>query len=455
TRALQSHNISAGRKQSRNLVALIHSETGMCTKRMPKTLTLFLGSMSLLLLLVSHAVGNPRPGKTVSFNKGWRFHLGDVSGGQTAELSDSSWRTLDLPHDWSIEGEFSDKHPATTGGGALPGGIGWYRKSFTVSPTDKNGCVFVEFDGVYRNSEVWINGHYLGKRPYGYSSFQYELTPYLNWDRTNLIAVKVDNSQQPNSRWYSGSGIYRNVWLTTTSKVFVDHWGTYVTTPEVNAQSARVNVKTTFRNTSATRETVRLSTTIYDEIGKEVARASNDRTLLSPGSTSNAESNLSVSQPSLWSAEKPYLYKIVSQIEINGKVVDRYETLFGIRQFSFDRDRGFLLNGKQVKIRGVCDHHDLGALGAAVNTRAIERQLEMLKAMGANGIRTSHNPPAPELLDLCDKMGFIVMDEAFDIWKKKKTDFDYHLDWDEWHKRDLEDMVLRDRNHPSVFIWSI
>ncbi len=400
------------------------------------------------------AQANSRPGKTTDFNNDWRFHLGNVENAEKEGFDDSQWRTLNLPHDWSIEGEFSQSNPAGTGGGALPGGLGWYRKTFTVPMESKDKLVFIEFDGVYRNSEVWLNGHHLGKRPYGYISFEYELTSYLRFGpQKNVLAVKVDNSQQPNSRWYSGSGIYRNVWLTTTEKTRVEHWGTYVTTPEVSEQAATVQIKTKLRNDSET-EAVNLTTIVYDARDKEVARAT-DKNVARPRSAVEVSQELKVSQPILWSIENPYLYKIVSQVEQRGRVVDRYETPLGIRYFVFDIDKGFMLNGKPVKIRGVCDHHDLGALGAAVNRRALERQLEMLKEMGANGIRTSHNPPAPELLELADKMGFIIMDEAFDMWKKEKTKFDYHLDWDEWHKRDLEDMVLRDRNHPSIFIWSI
>jgi beta-galactosidase len=409
----------------------------------------------VLLVVASTSFANSRPGKRVLFTQDWRFHLGDVANGQDTGLDDAQWRQLDLPHDWSIEGEFSENAPSGTGGGALPGGLGWYRKTFTIPMTSKGKQVFVEFDGVYRNSEVWINGHYLGKRPYGYISFAYELTPHLIYGGgPNVIAVKVDNSQQPNSRWYSGSGIYRNVWLTTLDPVHVEQWGTYVTTPEVNAQSATVVIKTKVSNGSNSGALVNLITLIQDANGRVVAR-SVANAVAAKGAHAEVSQTLKVSSPSLWSDDRPYVYKVVSQLQQGGQVVDRYETPLGIRSFRFDVNKGFFLNGKSVKIRGVCDHHDLGSLGAAVNTRAIERQLEMLKEMGVNGIRTSHNPPAPELLELTDKMGFIVMDEAFDIWKIQKTKFDYHLDWDEWHKRDLEDMVLRDRNHPSIFIWSI
>ncbi len=418
----------------------------------PEILTLAL-AVVLFASLPLHA--NSRPDRTVTFNHEWRFHLGEVPKGQAPDLDDSSWRRLDLPHDWSIEGTFDEKNPAGIGGGALPGGIGWYRTTFNLPTTAKGKLIFIGFDGVYRNSEVWINGRYLGKRPYGYSSFQYELTPHLNFGaQKNVLAVKVDNSQQPNSRWYSGSGIYRNVWLTTTEKARVDHWGTYVTTPEVSERSATVAIKTKVRNDSESDAPVNLSTIIYDSGGKEVARAS-EKNVATKGATAEISQQLKVTNPMLWSDTRPYLYKVISQLEQGGREIDRYETPLGIRQFVFDINKGFILNGKPVKIRGVCNHHDLGPLGAAINIRALERQLEILKAMGANGLRTAHNPPAPELLDLADRMGFIVMDEAFDMWKRGKTKFDYHLDWDEWHKRDLEDMVLRDRNHPSIFIWSI
>ena len=420
-----------------------------------RNLPITVASFILCLVAAQVCFANPRPGRRVSFNQDWRFQLGEVANGQERSLNDAPWRQLNLPHDWSIEGDFSEKHPAGTGGGALPGGIAWYRKTFTMPANARGKLVLVEFDGVYRNSEVWINGNYLGKRPYGYSSFAYELTPYLSYGPTkNLLAVKVDNSQQPNSRWYSGSGIYRNVWLTTVDPVHIEHWGTYVTTPEVNEQTATVAIKTKVKNSSKSAAPVNLTSIILDANHREVARGT-EKNVASKDSHAEVSQTLKVTSPLLWSDEQPYLYRVVSQLEQGGRVVDRYETPLGIRTFRFDVDKGFFLNGKPVKIRGVCNHHDLGSLGAAINTRAIERQLEMLKAMGVNGVRTSHNPPAPELLDLTDRMGFIVMDEAFDVWKKEKTKFDYHLDWDEWHKRDLEDMVLRDRNHPSVFIWSI
>ncbi|MEP7127297.1 MAG: beta-galactosidase GalB [Chitinophagales bacterium] len=390
-----------------------------------------------------------------NFCNDWKFFLGDAANAKLNNYDDALWRLLNLPHDWSIEGKFDKKNPAGIGGGALPGGVGWYRKSFLINPDSKNKNVFIDFDGVYRLSEVWINGHSLGIRPNGYISFRYDLTPYLNYgDTKNVIAVRVDNSQQPNSRWYSGSGIYRNVWMETINKIAVDQWGTFITTPQVSDQSAKVMITTTVKNSDTKRNGVSVKTSLMAADGKVVSTTSS-KLDLDMNTKSETTQTLEVSKPSLWSIESPYLYTALTQIIIDGKVADEYTTPFGIRYFNFDPDKGFFLNGKHVKINGVCEHHDLGALGAALNTRALQRQLEILKAMGCNAIRTSHNPPAPELLDLCDQIGFIVMDEAFDMWKRPKTTFDYHLYWDEWHVKDLTDQMLRDRNHPSVMMWSV
>ncbi|MBD0364793.1 MAG: glycoside hydrolase family 2 protein [Flavisolibacter sp.] len=408
-----------------------------------------------ICLLLTIMNGHAQHQRRNLFTNNWKFLLDSTHSYEAINVNDAPWRKLNLPHDWSIEGTFSKEHPATPGGGALPGGIGWYRKTFMVPATEKDKAIFIEFDGVYRNSEVWINGHYLGLRPNGYISFRYELTPYIKFgNENNVLAVKVDNAKQPNSRWYSGSGIYRDVWLTTVDKLHVAHWGTFVTTPNVSEQSAVVQIKTNIRNQYPANRAFTLNTTIYDASGKQVITQTSKGTTKTDATEAITQS-FTINNPKLWSTQNPYLYKAVSQVIADGKAVDRYETIFGIRYFYFDREKGFLLNGKPLKILGVCNHHDLGALGAAINTRALERQLELLKAMGCNGIRTSHNPPAPELLDLCDSMGFIVMDEAFDMWAKPKTKYDYSLNWQEWHQKDLEDFILRDRNHPSVFIWSV
>lgn len=411
----------------------------------------------LLFLLLSASTASlgaqPQARVTADFNKDWKFYLGDEASAKDAAFNDATWRKLTLPHDWSIEGRFDEKNPAKPEGGGLPTGIGWYRKTFTL-PANTERNVYIEFDGVYQHSEVWLNGHSLGQRPNGYISFRYELTRYLQpAGKPNVLAVRVDNSAQPNSRWYSGSGIYRNVRLVTTHQVAVDEWGTFVTTPQVSPAAATVAVQTQLRNATGAAKTVTLQTVVFDTNGQEVAGQVQTGVKLAGASTTISQ-KLTLKNPQLWSIAKPYLYRVKTTILTGKTVEDEYETPLGVRTVQFDQ-AGFSLNGQPLRIFGVCQHHDLGALGAAVNVRAMERQLEILKTMGCNAIRTSHNPPAPELLDLCDKMGFLVLDEAFDMWVKKKNSQDYHLDFKEWHQRDLEDHIRRDRNHPSVFMWSI
>ncbi|WP_417148350.1 glycoside hydrolase family 2 TIM barrel-domain containing protein [Phocaeicola plebeius] len=390
----------------------------------------------------------------INFGDCWRFHNGDEPEAVDANFEDTGWQLLDLPHDWAIEGNFSKDHPSGTGGGALPGGIGWYRKTFVPEKADSDMKFRIVFDGVYMNSEVYLNGILLGRRPYGYITFSYDLTPHLKWGEKNVLAVRVDNSEQPNSRWYSGCGIYRNVWLVKTEAVHVGEWGTYVTAPVVNKSKAIVRVQTTVSNETDVDIKVTVCSSLFDAEGKCVAKTD---TLCQVGGQADAVAvqQLSVADPHRWDVESPYLYTLVTELMDGEHCIDRYETITGIRSFKFDAQKGFVLNGKPTKINGVCMHHDLGCLGAAVNMRAIERQLEILKEMGCNGIRCSHNPPAPELLDLCDQMGFIVMDEAFDMWRKKKTAHDYARYFNDWHERDLHDFIMRDRNHPSIFMWSI
>lgn len=417
------------------------------------TQTVIMGVCCMLFLGACSSLSSESR-ERLSFNDGWLFSLADDSLAARPEFVDSGWRKLNLPHDWAIEGDFSQDNPSGTGGGALPGGVGWYRKTFVAENKDKGKHFRIEFDGVYMNSEVFINGTCLGKRPYGYISFSYDLTPYLKWGEKNVIAVRVDNAEQPNSRWYSGCGIYRNVWLLKTGDVCVAEWGTYVTTAKVDGQGASLNLVTTLENTGKENADVTVRSVLKDAEGKEVAQAESPANVVAEKSAEIAQ-KLQVTSPQLWDVEHPYLYSLVTEVMKGGQCVDRYVTPVGIRTFSFDAAKGFVLNGKPTKINGVCMHHDLGCLGAAVNVRAMERQLQMLKEMGCNGIRCSHNPPAPEWLDLCDRMGFIVMDEAFDMWRKKKTAYDYSLYFNEWHERDLHDFILRDRNHPSVFMWSI
>ncbi|RZK64035.1 MAG: glycoside hydrolase family 2, partial [Pedobacter sp.] len=341
------------------------------------------------------------PRTRTNFNKNWKFFLGDEPGAKSPAYSDLKWRKLNLPHDWSIEGKFDEKNPAKPEGGGLPTGIGWYRKEFTAPAEFQNRVISIEFDGVYKNSEVWINGKYLGKRPYGYSSFSYEISKFLKSGK-NIIAVKVDNSAQPDSRWYSGSGIYRNIWLTSTAKFAVSKWGTFVTAD----QSGKVELQIQIQNKTLKTQTVSVTNIIYNAEGKVIS-ATVQQALKVDTSGSLINRVFEVKNPILWSVNNPYQYKLVTQIAQNGKIIDKYETRFGIRSFNFDAAKGFFLNGKPMKILGVCLHHDLGALGAAVNIRAMERQLEIMKEMGVNAIRTAHNPPAPEFLDLCDKMGFL------------------------------------------------
>lgn len=412
------------------------------------------------------------------FTAGWTFHLGDDSAASRPDYDDTAWRILNLPHDWAIEGEFSRDNPSGTGGGALPGGIGWYRKTFTVDKADEGKRLYIDFDGVYMNSEVFINGHSLGVRPYGYVSFSYDLTPHIKWGGKNVVAVRVDNAEQPNSRWYSGCGIYRNVWLTKLNPVHIAQWGTFITAEDVSKNSARLNIRTKIQYDVAAQlqdsvkqadgtyvvfdseivplADVVLQSRLMDAEGHVVGEVASELQVI-PACPNEVEQEIVVKTPNLWSVNTPYIYKVHSILidKTTGKVLDNYCTNTGIRTFRFDAQKGFILNGERLKINGVCMHHDLGCLGAAVNIRAIERQLEILQEMGCNGIRCSHNPPSPELLDLCDRMGFIVMDETFDMWRKRKTAHDYSRYFNEWHERDLTDLILRDRNHPSVFIWSI
>ena len=354
-----------------------------------------------------------------NFDADWLFVLADSSQMANVEYNDSWWRKLDVPHDWAIEGDFYAGNPSGAGGGALPGGVGWYRKYFSL-PAGREKY-FLEFDGVYMNSTVYINGQKVGFRPYGYSSFEYDITPYVH-EGQNVVAVRVDNSDQPNSRWYSGCGIYRHVWLTKTNPIHIKHWGVFV-------HDGKVEVD--YEN--PTKHKVTIKNIWLDADGKPA----------------------SIKKPRRWSLEDPYIYKVRTQLIAGGKVVDEVETTTGFRDFKFDAKTGFWLNGKNFKLNGVCEHHDFGCLGAALNEDALHRKLTKLKAMGVNAIRSSHNPPAPELLNMCDTMGIIVMDESFDMWRRRKTQNDYARFFDEWHERDLTDLVLRDRNHPSILMWSI
>ena len=390
--------------------------------------------------------------RRVSFNRGWRFFRGEVEGAESPVLNEGTWQEVRLPHDWAIEGPFDPSlNPHT---GALPiAGIGWYRKTFELPTSAARRYYAVEFDGAMANSTVWLNGHELGGRPYGYSGFGFDLTPYLHFgDEPNVLAVRLA-PEVDSSRWYPGAGIYRNVWLDTTGPVHVARWGTYVTTPAVSASQATVTVRTELRNELDAAAHVTVRSLIVDRSGLTVAQNEVHSDL--PVGSRTVTSHLTLPQPLRWDVDQPNLYSLVTELTVAGQVVDRYVTAFGVRTIAFDRQKGFLLNGRALKLHGVCLHHDLGALGTAVNRRATQRQLEILKAAGVNAIRTSHNPPSPELLEFADRLGLLVIDEAFDMWRIPKVPNGYSKYYDTWSERDVRDLVRRDRNHPSIIMWSI
>ena len=381
----------------------------------------------------------------------------DVSYTQAA-FDDSAWRQLNLPHDWAIEGPFEQNLEGSTGKLKFSGPV-WYRKHFTVPAADNGKRIFLDIDGAMSYSEIWLNGQFVGGWPYGYSSFELDLTPFIKVGSTNILSIRLDSPRE-SSRWYPGAGLYRNVWLVKSAPVHVDHWGTFVTTPEVSKTNATVKIQVTVKNQTDTTPFVGLKNEIYElrtdgSRGKLVASGQTSGVQTAANGEVRIDSELAIANPHLWSITTPNRYVVVTYVQENAQPVDRYETPFGIRTLEFNPDLGFLLNGEHVKFNGVCDHHDLGALGSAVNTRALERQLSILKEMGCNAIRTSHNPPAPELLELCDRMGFVVMDEAFDCWANRKRPGDYHLVFWDWHEKDLRAQLHRDRNHPSVVMWSI
>jgi beta-galactosidase len=399
------------------------------------------------------------------FDTGWKFCKGDITGAEVPGFNDSLWRNVDLPHDWSIEdlpdqkegeviGPFDKNSIGLFYTSYTIGGTGWYRKSFILEKSDSDREVSICFDGVYMETDMWLNGHHLGSHKHGYTPFQYNLNPWLNpAGQTNTIAVLVKNIGQ-NSRWYSGSGIYRHVWLRATDKVNIPIWGVVVTTPEVSDEKSKVAAKITVSNNSVSEIEFTLRNTIISPAGKEVAY-SERVTRLRPSENEAYEQSMEVRNPSRWSDETPYLYTLRTDIITAGKILDSEETTFGIRSISFTPEKGFLLNGKHVILRGACIHHDNGLLGAVAIDRADQRRVEILKSNGFNAIRTSHNPPSQGFLDACDRAGMLVMDEAFDMWENPKRPDDYHKFFREWHERDLRSMVRRDRNHPSVIIWSI
>ena len=402
---------------------------------------------------------------TRSFDNDWLFSrfglqpdgttMQEPQGLEQGAVNDASWQKLDLPHDWAIQGPFRMDLAGETG--KLPWkGIGWYRKHFIIPRADLSKRVFIDFDGAMAYAKVWLNGHYLGTWPYGYNSFRMDLTPYLKFGGENVLAVNL-NTEKWDSRWYPGAGIYRHVWLVKTNPVHIGHWGTYITTPEISKNAAAVKLAITVDNQGTTPVNAVISTDVYElgadnKPGAKVVSAKRSAIKIGSEASVTTELQALISHPKLWDIVSPNRYLAKTSVIVNGKVVDIYNTPFGVRTLQFTADKGFLLNGRRVAIQGTCNHHDLGALGAAFNASALRRQLKILKEMGCNALRTSHNPPAPELLELADQMGFLVWDEAFDCWKHGKKKMDYNKLYDEWNEKDLKAMMHRDRNHPSVFI---
>lgn len=387
-----------------------------------------------------------------SFNSDWLFQKGDPENAESIEFDDSSWRILDLPHDWAIEGPFQKGSDLRTGG--LPvAGTAWYRKHFNVEQTREGKQVSVEFDGAMNNAKVWVNGEFIGERPYGYMGFEFDITPFVKFGGENVIAVRL-NPEDIAARWYPGAGIYRNVRIKYNNSVHIPQWGTFITTPIVTNELAKVNVITEIKNAGEIEKKGILQTRIQNNEGLVVGEITSDFKIANQ-SFSKIEQNIEISNPKLWDLETPDLYIAISEVIIDGNVLDKYETEFGIRTIEFTVNDGFLLNGKRVQFNGVCMHHDLGPLGSAVNYRARERQMEIMKSMGVNALRTSHNPPEPEWLQICDRLGILVQVEAFDEWQIGKVENGYNKYFDQWHEKDLRDMIRRDRNHPSVIMWSI
>jgi beta-galactosidase len=419
-----------------------------------------LHARSLILVLacfapLSISAASPNtPRQELAADAGWKFYLGDPGGAEAPSFADTSWRAVDLPHDWSIESKPDKDNPSGSGEGFFPGGIGWYRKTFHAPADWKGKRVSIEFDGVYRDATVYLNGRKLGTHPYGYTSFTFDLTPGLNFSAPNILAVRVDNSAQPNSRWYSGSGIYRHVRVLVTDPTHIAHWGVFVTTREASATSAKIAIRTRVANQSSDSEDIAVETALLDKTGNKIGSAQSNLKVAA-GNEDETTQEITVANPALWSPDSPTLDHAVSTIRKGGKVLDQVTTPFGIRSLEWSAENGLLLNGKAIKLTGGSVHHDNGPLGAAAFDRAEERRVELLKAAGMNAVRTAHNPPSPAFLDACDRLGLLVLDEPFDVWKAHKVKFDYGSDFDASWKQDISSMVLRDRNHPSIVIWGI
>ena len=406
-----------------------------------------------VLIILTVSCSNEDSTNPVSFNDGWKFHKGDVDGAQNTDLDDISWRDITLPHDWAIEGPFDSSFNARSGG--LPfHGVGWYRKQFDIPNTAKGKHITLHFDGAMNNAKIWLNGNMIGERPYGYIGFSVDLSPHLNYGGTNIVAVQLA-PEDFSSRWYPGAGIYRNTWLEINNEIHVAKWGTFITTPSISENEASINILAEIESIASEDKEVSIQTTIFDPNNREVAKTNSVLVQTKQNSIVEAVQTTTIEAPMLWDLDTPNLYTAKTTIIQGNKILDRYNTTFGIRTIEYGADFGFKLNGKKTRFKGVCLHHDLGPLGTAVNTRATERQLEIMQDMGVNAIRTSHNPPSPEQVQLCDKMGLMIQVEAFDVWQMAKVENDYSKHFDDWHEQDLRDMIRTFRNSPSVVMWSI
>ena len=399
---------------------------------------------------------NPR--RTSQFNEGWIFHRGDVESAEKVAFEDASWRKLSLPHDWSIEdipGKDSPLDPDAPGevsSGFFVGGTSWYRKHFSLAESMKEKHLYLQFDGIYMNADIWINGKHLGNHPYGYTTFGYDITDLVKFDDENIIAVEVKNEGK-NSRWYSGSGIYRHVWLISTQKTYIPTWGVFITTPKVNEGIAKIQMNIQIINETETIKDITVHSRVFNAEGVMRSQTKN-KVDVTPSSENNVIQMFEIENPKLWSPDDPNLYKMITQLKLNDQVIDEVENTFGIRSIEFSVDNGFLLNGKPTLLKGGCMHHGNGPLGAAAFDRAEERRVELMKKSGFNAIRCAHNPPSEAFLDACDRLGIMVIDEAFDMWKYQKNPQDYHVYFSDWWQKDVTTMVLRDRNHPSIIMWS-
>jgi beta-galactosidase len=405
-------------------------------------------------LFMAQAAAQTAPRTTTQFDQDWRYWAGDAAGVEQSVFDDGSWAPIDLPHDWSIAQAFDERAPAGGAGGFLPTGVVWYRKSFTLPASATPRRYYIEFDGVMANSGVWINGHHLGHRPYGYIGFRYDLTPHLRFDQPNVIAVRADTSAQPASRWYAGTGIYRHVRLVETGAVHLEHWGPYVTTPSLSDAAATVRVQSEIVNDSGAAATVRLEITLLAPDGRVAGEARSTDLSIAAGRTETLSAEATLASPERWDMDHPALYRAIVRVANARGVLDEDSVTFGIRDARFEAETGFWLNGRRVKLNGVAIHADGGAVGAAVPLAVWEQRLTALRALGVNSLRMAHNPPTPEALDLMDRMGFLVMDELFDQWNVAKTPHDYHFYFSDWHRRDTRDIIRRDRNHPSIILWS-